>query len=160
MTGIGGITKNDLYAYLIREGVKRGYEVIPEFVMTLNSRKSRRVDLAWVTRKRGHKGRQNQENVAYWNLKALFEIEGSNIRKLPNEFKRHRRAFRFASTEYGKQVRCYVVLYTDAYDRAWKHAKNRRDEIAERIGWSSPDVVVVDGNRIESVIRPWGTTTI
>jgi hypothetical protein len=72
------VTKNDLYAYLIKEGVKKGYEVIPEFVIKLSSRKSRKLDLVWARRKSGKQWPQDDFNPKHWNLRAVFEIEGCN----------------------------------------------------------------------------------
>jgi len=155
MDRIGGVTKNDLYAYLTREGVRRGYDVIPEFVLKLPTSKTRKLDLVWAKRRANRKGNQDAENADYWRLKAIFEIEGCNVRALPNEFNRHAESFRYIAATYGKSVKRYVVLYTEAFDRKWAHNRETRaNEVKGRIRWGGKSIRVVDGNRIESIIRP------
>jgi hypothetical protein len=156
MTENKGITKNDLYACLIKEGVKRGYEVIPEFVVKLSNSKTRKIDLVWASRKAGREWPQNDLNPKYWNLRAGFEIEGCNIRKLPNEFKRHKKTFRFISRTYSSKTKIdqFVVLYTAAFDRKNFHKKlDRNSEVAARLKWSDDHVVVVDFEGIEAKIE-------
>jgi hypothetical protein len=157
MTENSGITKNDLYAYLTRVGVRKGYDVISEFVLLLPKSKIRKLDLVWAERRGNRQGNQDAENPDYWRLKAIFEIEGCNIRALPSEFNRHAEAFKYIRAKYGKSVKRYVVLYTEAFDRRWAHNKiTRAREVKERIRWGGRGVRVVDGNRIKSILRDPG----
>jgi len=157
MPKFDGITKNDIYAYLIREGVKRGYEVIPEFVVKLSNSKTRKIDLVWASRRNGHKGPQNKLNPAYWDLAAVFEIEGCNIRRLPNEFKRHKGTFRFIAKAHKSKAPKFVVLYTAAFDRKkWDMQKDRNGEAADRLKWSDGQVSVVDWDGVKAGIEKIG----
>lgn len=147
------MTKNDLYAYLIREGVNRGYEVIPEFVVDLPEGKTKKVDLVWATRNGDHQGTQNQRNHAYWDLKAIFEIEGSNVPETP-QFARHVESFPLIAIDYGHDVERYVILYTDAFDRKhWPQNRDWTQKIQERIQWGGSVVRVIDGRRIREVLK-------
>lgn len=151
------MTKNDLYAYLIREGVKRRYEVIPEFVVDLNERSSRKIDLVWAKRRRRHEGPQNRRNSEYWSLKAAFEIEGCNIPISEKGILRHKTCFEHLTEAYRCSVRKrIVVLYTEAHDRRVPFGNRKRleEEIEDRIAWGyRARVCVIDGRDIKSMVR-------
>ena len=149
------MTRNDLYAYLISEGVRRNYLVMGEFVVHLSEDKSKKIDLVWATRN-GHPGPQDADNVGYWDLKAIFEIEGCNIRNWPNEFMRHISSFPVISELYGPDVQKFVVLYTSAYDRDWNHnlTQDERDaEVQIRVAWGGQIVTVLNGRVIANEIQ-------
>ncbi len=150
------VTKNDLYAYLIKEAVNQGFQSIPEFVVSLDKdRKStRKIDLVWARRKGRHRGPQDDVNESHWDLKAAFEIEGCNIPITKKALLRHRRSFKHVAKLYGKAVKAFVVLYTAAHDR--KHPFKRsalEDEVRQRIRWGGrSNVRVIDGRVIERAI--------
>jgi hypothetical protein len=146
------MTKNDLYAILIREGVNRHYEVIPEFCLYPQSKS--KIDLVWATRR--HPGTwQDRDNHAFWDLKAVFEIEGCNVRRATKELLRHVGNFAQVQDLYGPaDVPRFVVLYTAAYDRHFTNAAEHRGlEVATRIGWAENlGIQILDGRNIEDEI--------
>jgi hypothetical protein len=163
------MTKNDLYSYLIREGIRRDYEVIAEFVVDLKDkpvinkrgktvhRKMKKViDVVWATRLGGHEGPQNSRNQQYWQLGAIFEIEGSNIPRYGrrgNGFDRHVRSYPEITNANGQPVQKFVVLYTAAHDRAWDNSLVRTAEVRERQEWGGDIAPVFDGEEIQREIQ-------
>jgi len=163
-----GVTKNDLYAYLIKQGVARGYRVIPEFVVGITSKDTRKIDLVWARRKRfsapciKHKTGWIDFNPQHWTLNKAFEIEGSDIPGIYSEDKgicRHKKSFAAIRTNYGEGVRTYIVLYTQAHDRNWLSDACRIKQLRRRIDWGKDNgVCVIDGNQVRVVIPSLGTT--
>jgi hypothetical protein len=171
------MTKNDLYAYLTRQGLRRGFEVIPEFTIDLpNDAGTRNIDLVWATRKQNHRGPQHKRNSSYWQLRGAFEIEGCNISMNPQNHRaivRHIEAFGTIRTDYGlAKTKHLVALYTAAYDRYWhagiypeeederrraireeKALARRTQQVTDRVVWGRANQVpVVDGREITTEI--------
>jgi hypothetical protein len=112
-------TKNDSYAFLISEGIKRGCEVVPEYRVFLpNLSKKKSIDLVWVKRRPGAAPYQDRESQKYWDLVATFEIEGCNV-SIKKEFDRHLRHLPSLNPHFnGRPVFHSIVLYTAAFDRS------------------------------------------
>lgn len=141
-------TKNDLYAYPTWLGVKREFSVITEFGVRLPDRRKKNIDLVWATRRQHPKPLTN--TLEEWCIHAAFEIEGSNVRLVPREFRRHLKDFQHVGNLNGEPMQKYVVLYTAAYDRRWNANKNRDEEIRERQAWAAGACFnVLDGSTIE-----------
>ena len=151
------VTKNDLYAQLVRIGIEKGYVVIPEFRVRLPDHpRKKTIDLVWVTRKpKMTSQHQDRESLDYWTLHATFEIEACDVRNIPGkEFNRHINDLpKVKNTRPAKAVRHFIVLYTSAYDRAWNNArKTTDDEIKQRRRWAvKSGVKVVDGRDLRAI---------
>lgn len=131
-------TKNDIYAQLIKIGIQKGYEVIPEFRINLPDGRKKNIDLVWCIRNNLTSKFQNQPSKEYWSIVAAFEIEGSNVR-LKKELHRHITDFPHVSNvDPICSPQKFVVLYTEAYDRTWKNARNADAEIEVRKNWAKP----------------------
>ncbi|MFZ3299823.1 MAG: hypothetical protein WA344_17425 [Ralstonia pickettii] len=157
------VTKNDIYAQLVRLGIERGYEVIPEFRVKLpdHQRKQDRkknIDLVWVTRKSNISQHQNCKSLEYWTLHATFEIDACDVRNIKGkEFDRHMRDLpTIKNIPPTESIRHFVVLYNAAYDRAWNNErKTTDDEIEERRRWaakSKSGVDVIDGRDLAVIL--------
>jgi hypothetical protein len=140
------MTKNDLYAYLIQKGVRKGFHAIPEFVVEVGRRR-RKLDLVWATRRGVHRGAQNRPNHQHWKLKAVFEIEGSNVPMDGRGLQRHLASFR-AVRRCSATVKSYIVLYTAAFDRSLPFNLRERDVKARKDWGRRHRVKVVDGREI------------
>ncbi|TFZ03875.1 hypothetical protein [Ramlibacter humi] len=148
------VTKNDLYAYLTCEGVRRGYCTIPEFHVRLPDGRLKKIDLVWATpRRRGPV--QDASNPDYWKLAAAFEIEGCNIRHHRNGMLRHVADFAdVRNLRDDEPLQRFVVLYTCAHDRAWNHDRDWEEEVAARLAWETGDAFrIIDGRHIGAAIR-------
>lgn len=147
------VTKNDIYAFLIALGVNHGYAVIPEFSVKLpgNTKRKKVIDLVWA-KKKPNTGKITN-TLDQWQLVAAFEIEGCNVRKEP-EFSRHL-DFEHVKNSNGEQLQKYVVLYTNAYDRAWNSAIEIDKEITKRVEWASGDKCfkVLDGRKLKEAFK-------
>ena len=126
-------TKNDSYAFLIAEGVKRGFEVIAEYrVFIPQLKKKKSIDLVWAKRKSGAATYQNSESINYWELVATFEIEGCNV-NIKKEFDRHLRHFPHLDRQFStRSVFHSIVLYTAAFDRSLLKIKDPAAFVLER----------------------------
>lgn len=158
------MTKNDLCAFLIKEGLRRGFEVMPEFSIdlpprTVTNRSGKRVpkrvkkivDLVWAVRNDDHPGPQDKSNANYWTLKAIFEIEGCNIPRgttAKKGFRRHIASFPQIANLNGGPLQKYVVLYTNAHDRYWPSGMPFQQKVDERKKWGGDTVPVFDGTTI------------
>lgn len=129
-------TKNDLFAFLTAEGCDRGYCTIPEFFVGLPDGRTKKIDLVWATRRTRHRF-QNASNLEHWRIAAAFEVEGCNVRCLPNEFNRHVRDFPHVQNVDGEPMFKFVVLYTAAFDRAWRAGVDREEQVASRLQWET-----------------------
>ena len=142
-------TKNDLYDYLTHLGVTRGFSVIAEFRAPLPRRRWKAIDLVWAKRRPTRP--QVRSTLEEWRLFAAFEIEGSNVRLAPREFRRHLEDFPDVVNLHGEEIQKHVVLYTSAYDRRWNAKGNRESEIARCTKWASDSCFrVLDGRLIET----------
>lgn len=153
------ITKNDIYARLVRVGIDKGYEVIPEFrVLLTHDLRKKNIDLVWVTRKPEMTSRyQDRESLEYWTLHATFEIEACDVRNIEGkEFDRHVRDLPTIENVSGtERIHHFVVLYNAAYDRAWDNERETTDsEIEQRRQWATGSAVnVVDGRDLAVIDR-------
>jgi len=122
-------TKNDLYADLIAEGVKRGFAVIPEFRVPVTSAKGRarqkNIDLVWATHKHAcnHGALIPCNNLCHWDVIAAIEIEGCNVALARIE--QHRRDFAWLRRNGAPNLIGAVALYTGAHDRKWLVRQDR-----------------------------------
>ena len=147
------VTKNDLYAFLTYEGVQRGYCTIPEFHVNLPDGRLKKVDLVWANARPGP-GVQNASNLDYWELSAVFEIEGCNIRNHRNGMLRHVEDFADVRNLHGEPLHRFVVLYTSAFDRAWNQERNWERDVRARLSWPTRDAFkIIDGRHVREAIK-------
>jgi hypothetical protein len=147
------VTKNDLYAQLVRMGIEKGYEVIPEFRVHLSDRRKKNIDLVWVTRRPKVGFHQDLGSLQDWTLHATFEIEACDVPR--KEFSRHTKDLPTINNILRtKPVHHFVVLYTAAHDRAWDKRKTNRApaDIEKRRWWARESgVKLVDGNDLSPI---------
>jgi hypothetical protein len=142
------MTKNDIYAFIVEQGIRREYSVIPEFAVYCPRKKL--IDLVWATRYSTSKF-QDKTNLDYWHLKAIFEIEGCNvplshIRKNKEiGFQRHLDSFPLIKNANGSSPIKIVTLYTEAFDRAWVSDIDRQTEVDRVVAWGNRDILAVHG---------------
>jgi hypothetical protein len=143
------MTKNDIYAFIVDQGTSRGYSVIPEFAVYCPRKKL--IDLVWATRRYSTPKFQDKTNLEYWNLEAIFEIEGCNvplshIRKNKEiGFQRHLDSFPLIKNTNGSSPLKFVILYTEAFDRAWGSDIDRQVEVDKVVVWGEGDILAVHG---------------
>lgn len=92
-------TKNDTYAALVRLGIQRGYDVIPEFRLRYLDR-VKVIDLVWA---------QRNTASATWDIVAAIEIEGCDVAL--SRLDQHALDARQADLPF------FLALYTEAKDR-------------------------------------------
>ena len=128
-------TKNDLFAHLTQEGVERGYALSGSFLCIFRTaNEEARLGVGY---ERTRHPFQSAPNLEYWRIAAAFEIEGCNVRRLPNEFLRHVQDFPHVHNLQHEPMLKLVVLYTDAYDRHWVEDLDREAEVAVRLQWET-----------------------
>ncbi|RAS19612.1 hypothetical protein [Paraburkholderia bryophila] len=150
------VTKNDLYAALVRMGVEKGFVVIPEFRVHLdNGKRKKNIDLVWATRKSDMAAYQDRPSLEYWTLHATFEIESCDVRNIPRkEFDRHIRDLpTIQNTGATIPITHFIALYTSAHDRNWNPRRDVQADISERKGWAKGTSVSVLDGRDLAVVR-------
>ncbi|RYH60870.1 MAG: hypothetical protein EON54_10645 [Alcaligenaceae bacterium] len=123
-------TIEHIYAAVVREGVRRGHFVVPEFCATPSSRLfQKNIDVAWL------EPRDEPDRIGSlrrWRIVAAFEIEGYDV---PIErIQTHSAQFEHLQADEGTRFPCIVPLYTQAHHRAnptWGNAAPQT-RIAER----------------------------
>lgn len=133
------VTKNDTYANIVREGIERGYEVIPEFRVWVHKQEiSKSIDLVWATRQDRKSTRQDRPNLEYWILAATFEIEACDVR-INKEFRRHLVSLPniHSFNQLIPVVHC-IPLYTAAFDRSEIKRISHAVDICERAKAAEP----------------------
>ena len=133
------VTKNDTYAKIIREGISRGYEVIPEFRVWLKSQQiSKSIDLVWATRRPGANTYQDEANLSHWILAATFEIEACDVR-IKKEFGRHLTSLPEIKSLNSESpaIHC-IALYTAAFDRSALKRISPKDDVSHRRAAAQP----------------------
>lgn len=149
------MTKNDLYDILIRAAIEKGYCAIPEFRVDVERGRKKVIDLVWAERRDRTRAMQQEKNTACWKLVAAFEIEGCNFRQRLHEYQRHLEHFPAVRNVDGAPIDKFIVLYTAAYDRAWRHEADRAREVAERLCWPTRNrFTIVDGRQVLQAIAP------
>lgn len=143
-------TIEDIYAALVREGVRRGHFVVPEFCVAPSSRLfQKNIDVAWLE-PRDEPDRFG--SLRRWKILAAFEIEGYDV---PIErIQAHSAQFGHLQADEGIRFPCIVPLYTQAHHRAnptWGSATPQakiaeRQAVAEAAGGI---VKVCDGRELQ-----------
>lgn len=123
-------TIEQIYAAVVREGVRRGHHVVPEFCVTPSTRLfQKNIDVAWLE-PRDESSRFG--SLRRWKIVAAFEIEGYDV---PIErIQTHSAQFQHLQADEESRFPCLVPLYTEAHHRAnpnWGNA-NPQAHIAER----------------------------
>jgi hypothetical protein len=143
------VTRNDLYDFLTREGVQRGFSVLCEFHVDVplqhrvNGAALRKIDVVWATRREATSV-QNANNRDHWRIWAAFEIEGCNVPRM--EFTKDVAGFcGVQNPEWESEPIRLMALYTVAWDRREDDWRNRSPdrcdlEISMRKRWCDEDV--------------------
>ncbi len=128
---IDRVTKNDTYALLVSEGVRRGFIVVPEFRVEVSKDRRKVIDLVWLMRKPAASKYQNKHWSAHWHLVAAFEIEACDV-SIKKEFQRHINNLPQLRTKSPARRSRFVVLYAAAFDRNSLNRKNIPEDIHRR----------------------------
>ena len=143
-------TLRKISALICREGVTRGYDVIPEFKYNSGGIL---FDIVWCLPLPSGTDEE-------YKLVALFEIEGadvpiSDIRR-PNSkekgLRRHYLNFKLLP-EIPDSLKL-VVLYTQAFDRKWANERDYRKHISDRKNDAvSYPVTIISGEELPDYFR-------
>jgi hypothetical protein len=143
-------TIEEIYAAIVKEGVKRGHHVVPEFSLTPSSRLfQKKIDVTWL------EPRDEPERLGslrHWKIIAAFEIEGYDV---PVErILVHSAQFRQIHVDEGATFPCIIPLYSRASHRSNPNWGNATPEayIRERADAaikSGNYVQVCDGRRLQ-----------
>ena len=107
-------TIEHIYAAVVREGVRRGHFVVPEFCVSPSSRLfQKNIDVAWLE-PRDEPDRFGA--LRRWKIVAAFEIEGYDVPIA--RIQAHSAQFGYLQADEGTRFPCLIPLYTEAHHRA------------------------------------------
>lgn len=151
-------TIEDIYAALIKEGVRRELHVVPEFCVTPKTRLfEKKIDVAWL--------RQRDDSVRVgslrrWKIVAAFEIEGYDVSL--DRLRMHSEQFQHLWADEDN-FPCFVPLYTQAFHRVnpdWGN-RNLAAKIQQHVNKAcslGSVIQVKDGRNLDWVLNiPDGT---
>lgn len=110
-------TIEEIYAAVIREGVSRGFSVVPEFsVAAADKTFKKRIDVAWLLPRNDE---AKNGSLRRWKIAAAFEIEGYDVPL--DRIELHSAQFNRLQNDWGESFPCFVPLYTIATHRSNAH---------------------------------------
>lgn len=145
------VTKNDIYAELVGLGVAKGFQVIPEFRVTVPGNRRKNIDLVWAERLQTPLPHCERKSFDCWTIHATFEIDACDVRNIAGkEFDRHLQDLpAITNSNDSTIIQHFIVLYSTAHDRNWNHNRDVDKEISTRQAWAKNSIVrVIDGRDI------------
>lgn len=133
-------TIEQAYSSLVSLGVRKKYNVIPEFCIAPRTALfNKKIDLVWVEERDEV---EKNGSLRYWRIVAAFEIEGYNVPL--DRLRMHASQFDNLRQDAGDVYPSFVVLYTRAHHRRnpdWGSNMKDVDQcIKQRLQLSSADM--------------------